>query len=167
MPRVCKILSVICVLALILALSACGVHEPNAEPAQSEEAAAIASDGTQQAIEPPVEEESSYEDSGIQPRTSYLIVDEAITQGGSGWMQPEGYRYYRVSVANNGGEALKVTVTYGGAAHCWEKTVAANAEEMVLNVVNAADGWEHNISFSTPSGELDGTVQVRVSDTEL
>ncbi len=82
-------------------------------------------------------------------------------------MQPEGYRYYRVSVANNGGEALKVTVTYGGAAHCWEKTVAANTEETVLNVVNAADGWEHNISFSTPSGELDGTVQVRVSDTEL
>lgn len=167
MPRVYKILSVMCVLALILALSACGVHEPNAEPARFEEAAAIASDGTQQANEPPVEEEGSYEGSSIQPRTSYLIVDEAITQGGSSWTQPEGYKYYRVWIDNNTDETMKIIITYGSSEHYWEKTIAANSEGTVLNAVNAADGWEHNISFSTPSGELDGTVQVRVSDTEL
>lgn len=150
-----RLLALVCALLFALALAGCGAV--GAQPGVSSPAGP---DG------PPVEEEGGY-GAAAEPEAGYLIVDEAITQGGSCWMQPEGYRYYRVSVANNGGEALKVTVTYGGAAHCWEKTVAANTEEMVLNVVNAADGWEHNISFSTPSGELDGTVQVRVSDTEL
>ena len=62
---------------------------------------------------------------------------------------------------------MKIIITYGSSEHYWEKTIAANSEGTVLNAVNAAGGWEHNISFSTPSGELDGTVQVRVSDTEL
>ena len=148
-------MALVCALLFALALAGC-----SAEGAQPGVPSPAGPDG------PPVEEAGGY-GAAAEPEAGYLIVDEALTQGGSGWMQPEGYRYYRVSVANNGGEALKVTVTYGGAAHCWEKTVAANTEETVLNIVNAADGWEHNISFSTPSGELDGTVQVRVSDTEL
>ena len=148
-------MALVCALLFALALAGCGAE--GAQPGVP----SPADPGV-----PPVEEEGGCS-AAAEPEAGYLIVDEAITHGGSGWTQPEGYRYYRVSVANNGGEALKVTVTYGGAAHCWEKTVAANTEETVLNIVNAAGGWEHNISFSTPSGELDGTVQVRVSDTEL
>lgn len=149
------LLALVCALLFALALAGCG-----AEGAQPGVPSPAGPDG------PPVEEEGGC-GAAAEPEAGYLIVDEALTQGGSGWMQPEGYKYYRVWIDNNTDETMKIIITYGSSEHYWEKTIAANSEGTVLNVVNAADGWEHNISFSTPSGELDGTVQVRVSDTEL
>ncbi len=101
--------------------------------------------------------------SQIMPRASYQIINEAITQRGVDWQQPDGYIAYRVWVDNTTSETMTVTVTSAGGT--FTETVPANSSKTILTVNNAWENETHSIDFQTRSGTVSGTVRVRVSDT--
>jgi len=100
--------------------------------------------------------------SGIEVFSSYQIVYDPISAGGSEWTQPIGYCSYRVWVDNTSNETMKVTVTSDGGTFVME--VAPNSSKIILTVNNAAEGYVHKIDFKTQSGVGSGSVAVRVSD---
>lgn len=100
--------------------------------------------------------------SGIEAYSSYVIVDDPISAGGSEWTQPTGYCGYRVWVENTSDETMKVTVTSAGGT--FPREVPPNESKVILVVNNAAEGYVHTIDFKTASGVGSGTVRVRVSD---
>lgn len=100
------------------------------------------------------------------PRDSYLAIsDESIGSSGRRWDQPEGYNAYRIHVTNNRNEKLTVTVSYDNGNKRWSFEVPANDSR--TRTVNNAWSGRHNVSFTTSSGALSGTISVRVSDENL
>ena len=106
------------------------------------------------------------EGTGIEPHSSYLVVDEPVSQGGSRWEQPAGYSSYRVWVQNTSNVPMKVTVKYSNGKYSHEVRVGANEAKTVLTVNNAVAGL-HTVSFVTDDGVGSGIVRVRVSDVAL
>lgn len=106
------------------------------------------------------------EGNGIDPLNSYLIVDDPVTQGGSRWSQPAGYKSYRLWVHNTSGAQMTVTVRYSNGRYGYAQTLESGEAKTIATINNAAVGV-HTINFTTNTGRVSGTVRVRVSDTAL
>ncbi len=101
----------------------------------------------------------------IQPRRGYLIVDDPVSGTGSPWVQPAGYKYYRVWVQNTSGHTMRVTLKYPDGT-LETKTLEKDRAEVLFESDNAAEG-DYIVSFSTDWNYGSGTVRVRVSDLPI
>lgn len=104
----------------------------------------------------------------IEPRSTYLSVDEPVTNVGSRWTQPANYKYYRVWVQNTSTTDMLVTLTYPNGT---QETKILPADPNYNNRVlfessNAAAGL-YRIGFSNGHGNVSGTVRVRVANEPL
>lgn len=108
------------------------------------------------------------EESLIQPRINYDIIDEDVRTSGHMWDQPSGYSAYRIYVTNNRTEKMTMTVKYSGKSYTYDVPAKSGGKAGWLKVVtNNAVSGRHEIDFTTPSGTVDGEVTVRVSDSSL
>lgn len=106
-------------------------------------------------------------ESGIEPRLSYLAVNQVVTPTGAMWDQPAGYKYYRVWVDNDSlKEKMFVTLTYPDGTQSRPQEVPINNNIVVFKSSNATAG-RYYLSFSSDDGAPVGTVNVRVSDAPL
>lgn len=102
---------------------------------------------------------------GIVPMASHIGLDTSITRKNVSWTQTSGYDSYRVWVDNTTSQRMTVTITSKSNADKHTFYVPANSNKSYT--VNDAVSGTHTITFATASGDLSGTVRVRVSDTTL
>lgn len=102
---------------------------------------------------------------GVVPMASHIGLDTSITKKSVSWTQTSGYESYRVWVDNTTSQRMTVTITSKSNADKHTFYVPANSNKSYT--VNNAVSGTHTITFATASGDLSGTVRVRVSDTTL
>lgn len=99
------------------------------------------------------------------PASSQFAVNRSITKNKVTWYQTEEKTAYRIWVENTTNQTMTVTVTSPSSSDYHKFYVSANSSKSVTE--NGAVAGVHTVTFSTPSGDLSGTVRVRVSDTTL
>lgn len=111
--------------------------------------------------------ESSLKGSGsveIVPMENHLAVNRNISKYGVSWEQDKGYPSYRIWVENTTDQQMRVTIAEPSGRKVIFYVSAGGNRTYTMN--NATDGI-HRVSFFTITGELSGTVRVRVSETPL
>lgn len=104
-------------------------------------------------------------DMGVVPMASHIGLDTSITKKSVTWTQTSGYDSYRVWVDNTTSQRMTVTITSKSNADKHTFYVPANSNKTYT--VNDAVSGTHTITFATASGDLSGTVRVRVSEEPL
>ena len=95
------------------------------------------------------------------PPVTSAIKSGIIPSGGLAWKQPEGYGAFRLSVWNQGGEALKVTLAYPDGRK--EQCTLQSGANKVIAADNDASAGRYEMDFDTPSGVVAGEYGVRWS----
>lgn len=118
---------------------------------------------------PPTSVAVNSSNSGIQPRTSFEVIDNAnLNNGGNSWSQPSGYDYARVYITNTTSQSLTVHVSYnvsGKKVNIGTYNVSKNGST-TINVTNAS-GHTFYLDYATANGSVGGKVNVRASDVPL
>ena len=110
----------------------------------------------------PTETETSASASSIMPLANEAVIDRArITSQGVDWVQPAGYKSYRIWVQNDTDLEMKVTHSSGLITNQY---FLAPREQRIIYVNNSAIPFApHHLDFSTNTGYVAGFVSVRVS----
>lgn len=103
--------------------------------------------------------------SAIVPMSNALAMNKSITRKSESWEQENGYGSYRVWVENTTSQRMTVTITSRSASD--QHTFYVPASSSKTYTVNDAVSGNHTITFATASGDLSGTVRVRVSEEPL
>lgn len=102
---------------------------------------------------------------GAVPMANKLVLNNPIIKKSISWYQSSNYTSYRVWVDNTTSQRMTVTITSQSALDQHTFYVPANGNKTYT--VNAAVSGAHTITFTTASGNLSGTVRVRVSEEPL
>ena len=102
---------------------------------------------------------------GAVPMANQLVLNEPIINKSISWYQSNGYTSYSVWVDNTTSQRMTVTITSRSASDQHTFYVSANSNKTYT--VNDAVSGTHTITFTTASGDLSGTVRVRVSEEPL
>ena len=122
--------------------------------------------GTAGAVEPSIPSGAGEaQGTEIVPFASHIGLDVSITKTSESWSQNSGYGSYRVWVDNTTSQRMTVTITSRSASDQHTFYVPANSNKTYT--VNDAVSGTHTITFTTASGDLSGTVRVRVSEEPL
>ena len=102
---------------------------------------------------------------GTGKRSNKISTSSRKVKKFQNWSQNSGYGSYRVWVDNTTSQRMTVTITSRSASDQHTFYVPANSSKTYT--VNDAVSGNHTITFATVSGDLSGTVRVRVSEEPL
>lgn len=99
-------------------------------------------------------------------RANHVAQEAAISNNGNHWLQPGGFKYFTMHIQNTHTEPLKVYIIEDDVTALLGTVDPKSSDTWVSPTLRfLGKGKMFFLSYTTPSGELSGTVKVRVSNT--